>query len=182
MDRLARQLRNLASPTIFTEDYQAQPNAIDVASDYDFVFRVVDDVRPGGQPERCQRQARPLLPRRHDPERGRSYQQQQTWKNRASNDPPELPSLAGCPATRMDTTRSVSAGHVNRSAGRDRPLFVFNSADPRRSARSTPSSTWILTRRAPPNETRLASGVTLRNQNRAPVARLYADRPAGSLC
>ena len=39
-DRIVRDLRNLASPTI------AQPQAVDKASDYDFVFQTVDSVGP----------------------------------------------------------------------------------------------------------------------------------------
>ena len=45
-DRLARELRNLASPSQLTSDLSAQPQAVDVASAYDFVFRVVGDVKP----------------------------------------------------------------------------------------------------------------------------------------
>jgi Tfp pilus assembly protein PilW len=38
-DRLARELRNLASPSQLTSDLSAQPQAVDVATAYDFVFR-----------------------------------------------------------------------------------------------------------------------------------------------
>ena len=47
-DRMARNLRNLASPSLFSENYYATPEAVDQAQPYDFVFRVVDEQRPAG--------------------------------------------------------------------------------------------------------------------------------------
>ena len=52
IDRLARQLRNLASPSLFTDPadpnaaVEQKPEAVDVAGAYDFIFRVVDDTMP----------------------------------------------------------------------------------------------------------------------------------------
>lgn len=172
MDRLARQLRNLASPSIFTDDYQAQPYAVDSAGPYDFVFRVVDEERePGTLNEANVKRIRYCLDT-SDPSRGKLYQQEQVWTNRSSNDPPAVPSLSGCPAGGWTRTALVTSNIVNRTGGQDRPMLVYNSADVQRISQVHAELYVDPTPGRAPAETRLASGVTLRNQNRVPVARL----------
>jgi type II secretory pathway component PulJ len=178
IDRLARQLRNLASPSIFTEDYQAQPYAVDFAGAYDFVFRVVDEQRPAGSLNTANvKRVRYCL----DPAESRLYQQEQTWTNRASNDPPAMPSLASCPAVGWTSSMLVTSNIVNRADGQDRPLFVYNSTDPQRISQVHAELFVDPTPGRAPSETRLASGVTLRNQNRVPVARFSASPSAGAV-
>ena len=127
-DRLARELRNLASPSQLTSDLSAQPQAVDLASAYDFVFRVVDDVRPAGEPQRRQRQAHPLLPQQREPAKEVLWRQTQTWTTAAT---PALPSTAACPGTGWDAGSDVQyiANVVNRYNGQNRPVFTYNSTD-----------------------------------------------------
>jgi prepilin-type N-terminal cleavage/methylation domain-containing protein len=179
LDRLARQLRNLASPTLFTEDYQAQPDAIDVAEPYDLVFRVVDEVRPDGSLNAANVKRVRYCLDASDPARGRLYQQEQTWTDRASSDPPPVPSVSSCPGSGWSTTTAVTAQVTNRNGGADRPVFVFNSADPQRISQVHTELYVDPDPTRDPVETRLASGVTLRNQNRAPVANIDAS-PSGA--
>ena len=181
MDRLARELRNLASPSIFTEDYQAQPYAVDSAAPYDLVFRMVDEVRPGGSLNQANVKRVRYCLDATDPARGKLYQQEQIWTNRASNDPPALPGLDGCPAAGWTRTVLVSEHIVNRVGGQNRPLFAYNSADLQRISQIHADLYVDTTPGEAPVETRLGSGVTLRNQNRVPVARLDVDQSASQL-
>ncbi len=181
MDRLARQLRNLASPSIFTEDYQAQPYAVDSAAPYDLVFRMVDEVRPGGSLNQANVKRVRYCLDATDPSRGKLYQQEQTWTNRASNDPPPLPGLGTCPAAGWTRTALVSEHIVNRVGGQNRPMFAYNSADLQRISQIHADLYVDTTPGEAPVETRLGSGVTLRNQNRVPIARLDIDASGSQL-
>jgi type II secretory pathway component PulJ len=181
MDRLARQLRNLASPSIFTEDYQAQPYAVDAAGPYDLVFRVVDEKRPAGSLNQANVKRVRYCLDSTDPARGQLYQQEQIWSNRASNDPPPLPSLSACPGSGWATKTLVTGAVVNRDAGQNRPLFVYNSGDLQRISQIHVDLFIDPTPGRDPVETRLGSGVTLRNQNRVPVARLDIAFAPGKL-
>ena len=181
MDRLARELRNLASPSIFTEDYQAQPYAVDSAGPYDLVFRMVDEVRPGGSLNQANVKRVRYCLDATDPSRGRLYQQEQAWADRASNDPPPLPSLAACPGTGWTRSVLVSEHIVNRIGGQNRPMFAFNSTDVQRISQIHADLYVDPTPGRAPVETRLGSGVTLRNQNRVPVARLAVDQAGSQL-
>jgi type II secretory pathway component PulJ len=181
MDRLARQLRNLASPSIFTEDYQAQPYAVDSAAPYDLVFRMVDEVRAAGSLNQANVKRVRYCLDATTPSRGKLYQQEQAWTNRASNDPPPLPSLASCPAAGWTRTALVSEDIVNRIGGQNRPLFAYNSADLQRISQIHADLYVDTTPGEAPVETRLGSGVTLRNQNRVPVARLDVDQSGSQL-
>ena len=116
-----------------------------------------------------------------DPARGKLYQQEQTWTNRASNDPPPLPSLGACPAAGWTRTVLVSEDIVNRIGGQNRPLFAYNSADLQRISQIHADLYVDTTPGEAPVETRLGSGVTLRNQNRVPVARLDVDQSGSQL-
>jgi type II secretory pathway component PulJ len=181
MDRLARQLRNLASPSIFTDDYQAQPYAVDSAGPYELVFRVVDEQRPGGSFNLANVKRVRYCLDASDPSRGKLYQQEQTWTDRASNDPPALPSTAACPSPDWPTTTVVTEHVVNRVGGQNRPMFVYNAADVQRISQIHADLYIDPTPGRAPVETRLGSGVTLRNQNRVPVARLNITPAPGKL-
>jgi type II secretory pathway component PulJ len=181
MDRLARELRNLASPSIFTEDYQAQPYAVDSAGPYDLVFRMVDEVRAAGSLNQANVKRVRYCLDATDPSRGKLYQQEQAWTNRASNDPPALPALGACPGPGWTRTALVSENIVNRVGGQNRPMFVYNSADLQRISQIHADLYVDTTPGEAPVETRLGSGVTLRNQNRVPVARLDVDQSGSRL-
>lgn len=181
IDRLARQLRNLASPSIFTDDYQAQPYAVDSAGPYDLVFRVVDEKRPGGSLNHANVKRVRYCLNAADPSRGVLYQQEQTWTNRASNDPPTIPSLSACPAPGWTTTKALTEHVVNRTGGQNRPMFVYNASDLQRISQIHADLYIDPTPGKAPVESRLGSGVTLRNQNRVPVARMDIAPAPGKL-
>jgi type II secretory pathway pseudopilin PulG len=181
MDRFARQMRNLASPSIFTDDYQAQPYAVDAAGPYDVVFRVVDEKRPGGSLNQANVKRVRYCLDATDPSRGKLYQQEQRWSDRPSNEPPAMPATGACPAAGWTSTALVTEHVVNRISGQNRPMFVYNATDLQRISQIHVDLYVDPDPVTAPKETRLGSGVTLRNQNRVPVARLDVAPAPGKL-
>ncbi len=105
MDRLAREVRNLASPT------NAAVNSIDKATDYDFVFKTVAQAK---------RRVRYCL----NSDTSEFWIQTQSFS--VGDVDPGLPSTATCPATGGWTTQRVASQHVvNQRDGLDRNVFTY---------------------------------------------------------
>jgi len=168
-DRLARELRNLASPSQLTSDLSAQPQAVDVATPYDFVFRVVDDVRPAGSLNVSNVKRVRYCLNNSNPAKGVVWRQTQTWTTAAT---PAVPSTAACPGTGWNAGSDVKyiSNVVNRYGGANRTIFSYNSADILRITKVRTSLFIDLDPTKRPAEVRLSSGVFLRNQNRIPSA------------
>jgi hypothetical protein len=161
VDRLVRDLRNLASPTI------ELPRAVDVATAYDLVFQTVDSVGPntGTNAANIKRVRWCLNSTR--PADERLYMQEQRWTTSTT---PAVPDTSACPGTGWNTSTVLAQNLTNRYNGQDRPLFGFNST-----ALADINSVHVdvFTDLDPvhrPSETHLTSGVFLRNQNAVPVA------------
>jgi len=172
-DRLARELRNLASPSQLTSDLSAQPQAVDVAGSYDFVFRVVNDVRPAGSLNVANVKRVRYCLNNSNPAKEVLWRQTQTWTAAAT---PALPSTAACPGTGWDAgaDRQFITSVVNRYGGANRPVFSYNSTDILRVTKVRTSLFVDLDPTKRPAEVRLSSGVFLRNQNRIPLATFTA--------
>lgn len=161
MEQLTRQLRNLASPRDF------DPAAVELAGDYDFVFKTVDPLKPGGSlNDRNIKRVRYCL----SPSSSNSellWTQQQTWV--APNPPPTLPSTASCPDSAWGNQRVVSQDVVNRENSEG--VFGYTpSPGGLADIRAVQIKLWTdVNPGKRPGATKLASGVFLRNQNRAPV-------------
>ena len=167
-DRLARELRNLASPSQLTSDLSAQPQAVDVAADYDLVFRVVNDVRPAGSLNAANVKRVRYCLNNTTPANGVIWRQTQIWTTAAT---PALPSTAACPGTGWSSAGKRYIGNVaNRIGGQNRPVFTYNSTDLQRISKVRTTLYVDPTPGRSPVETRLSSGVFLRNQNRVPAA------------
>lgn len=167
LDRLSRELRNLASPT------PEQPQAVDKATAYDMVFQTVDAVGPNtGLNATNVERVRYCLA--GSTSAGVLYRQDQRWTTQVA---PAVPSTTVCPSTDSQwvATRRVASAITNRRDGLDRPLFEYDSAI------ATDVSTvhaQLLIDVDPlrePGETTLSTGVYLRNQNRRPTAAFTAD-------
>jgi type II secretory pathway pseudopilin PulG len=167
VDRLARQLRNLASPT-----YE-QPQAVDKADPFDIVFQTVDPVGPNGQNATNVQRVRYCL----EGATGRLWSQSQRWTTAVA---PAAPATGACPGgTGWSDTRTVAQGVVNRQGGQDRPLFLFDTTVTTEISRvrvdlhveDGPGSGVV--------GTRVQTGVFLRNQNRRPVASFTYTLSAG---
>jgi type II secretory pathway component PulJ len=161
-DRFARELRNLASPSQLTSDLSAQPQAIDRAGEHDFVFRIVKEKRTAVTPNAGNVQrVRYCLD-----SGGVVWRQTQTWITATA---PALPPAASCPAPGWDAGDKRYISDVVNKTG-NRPLFFYNSTDLQRISKVRTSLFVDPTPGKRPIETRLSSGVFLRNQNRVPLA------------
>ena len=125
-DRLARELRNLASPSQLTSDLSAQPQAVDLAADYDLVFRVVDDVRPAGSLNAANVKRVRYCLNNTTPSNGVIWRQTQTWTTSAT---PALPSTAACPGTGWDATDTQYIGNVANRDRRTEPAHLHLQLD-----------------------------------------------------
>jgi type II secretory pathway pseudopilin PulG len=173
LDLLARDLRNLASPT------PAQPQAVDKATAYDMVFQTVDSNGPNaGENVANVRRVRYCLDDSNSAN-GVLWMQWQTWTSETA---PDIPSTAGCPDNAWGTVnrRQVTPFVTNRISGQNRPLFSYNSATLTDISSIHADLFMDLTPTTSPNETRLSTGVFLRNQNRKPVAVFETPTAAGN--
>ena len=157
-DAVARDLRNIASPTTVL------PQAIDLMTSNDLVFRTVNPAPRTGDNKTNTQRVRYCV----DPQR-QLRRETQTW-NGASV--PAVPTVSGCPGGGWGRSRVVATGIVNGAV----PIFSYDTTDP--VVLSTVHVELLVDtdiQRQPP-ATRLSTGVFLRNQNRRPVARLTATK------
>ena len=174
-DQLARQLRNLASPT------PEQPQAVQVAGSYDLVFQTVDgSSAPSGANLANVRRARYCL---DAPAQGnaRLWSQSQTWSTATA---PPMPSTASCPSSAWGNQSVMAQGVTNRVGGQNRPLFQFNSATLTQIS-AVVTQLWTQTGGGPgapvePVDGLLRTQVFLRNQNQPPTAD-FDPRATGQL-
>jgi prepilin-type N-terminal cleavage/methylation domain-containing protein len=138
---LARELRNLASPT------DELPEAIVRADADDLVFQSVNSTTT--------RRVRYCL----------STAQNRIWRQ-LQVEPFTEPSTTSCPDAAWGTQRNAVENVVNGV----RPVFTYNSADTT-AITEISSTLWVdVDPGAKPGETSLQTSVFLRNQNRSPIA------------
>jgi type II secretory pathway pseudopilin PulG len=161
VDRLVRDLRNLASPTI------AKPEAIDRATDYDLVFQTVDSVGPNAGANAANIKRVRWCLDQSTPANEKLYIQEQKWD---TQDTPAMPSGTECPGSGWTSSTIMASNLTNTYQGKARPMFTFNSAT---LTQITTIHVDLYTDLDPvraPSETHLTSGVFLRNQNQVPIA------------
>jgi type II secretory pathway pseudopilin PulG len=156
IDRLAQQLRNLALPK------QTGPlidQSIDKAEGYDLVFKTADPTRR--RVRYCLQTSAPA-----SADDGRLYMQ--THPGGATADP----DVANCPGAGWETTAVVADRVVNQANGKDRPVFSFNApgASPEKITLVRSDIFVDVDPDRRPLESRISTGVYLRNQNRVPSA------------
>jgi type II secretory pathway component PulJ len=156
VDTLARQLRNLASPT------PEQPQAVDRAQPRDVIFLTVNPVGPNsGANETNVQRVRWCLSGQ------RLIRQDQYWTTAT---PKTAPASTACPGSGWDQTSVVADSVVNDTAGKSRPVFSYNSTT-LTEITAVHADLWIdLDVGRGAAETNLSTGVFLRNQNRRPTA------------
>jgi type II secretory pathway component PulJ len=167
IDTLARDLRNLASPTDET------PQAIKRLGDQDLIVQSVAEVRPAGSQNKRNAQ---FVRYCYDDTTHRLWRQKLTWTT--PTDPAAPPPDTNCPSTTgWGSTEEVAPDVVNGS----RPLFVYNSTDPLRVTEIHSNLYIDVNPGKRPKETNISTTVFLRNQNRAPIARFSAVRDGTSI-
>jgi type II secretory pathway pseudopilin PulG len=152
---LARELRNLASPT------NERPDAIHRNTTNDLIFESVSST--------TSRRVRYCL----------DTTNRRLWRQLDPAPFGDLPSTA-CPAAAGSwTIARVSASNVVNGA--TRPVFSYNVEDPKGITEIT-STLWVdVNPGVPPLETSLQTSVFLRNQNRKPTASFTADVNGSSI-
>jgi Tfp pilus assembly protein PilW len=157
MDRMAHELRNVAGQTQFIEK----------ATGSDLVFQTVNPLTtPSGTNNANIERVRYCL-NTSNASNGVLWKQTQTW---TTSSPPTLPSTTSCPdsawTTQTEATENVSNG--------SRAVWTYNSST-LTDITSVHLDLYIhtTTKQYPP-ESQLASGVYLRNQNKAPTAAFTA--------
>lgn len=186
LDRVARDLRNLASGADLSESEvvfgsATLPRSVERSLPYDLVFRTIDDTRTAGSLNATNVKRVRYCLDTADPNRARMWQQTQTWTTAGEK---AMPTETACPllGAGWDTgkDRVVAASVVNRSAGRDRAIFRYSGDVGAIAATDVASRATITRLRADlfvdadalkaPAETHLATAVFLRNQNREPIS------------
>jgi type II secretory pathway pseudopilin PulG len=175
LDRMARSLRNMASPTDITSVAGTLPRAIDRNQSFDLVFKDVQDVKVAGSLNQPNvRRVRYCLDKT-TPANGILWQQIQTWTTAV---PPAMPATTACPGTGWTTERQI-ADHITNGLG-SRPVFSFTGDAGAITAEDSGSRADITRVKADlfldadttrlPSELELSTSVFLRNQNREPTA------------
>jgi prepilin-type N-terminal cleavage/methylation domain-containing protein len=171
MDRLARELRNVAAPS--TE----AAGALELAESYALTFQTIDSSSAAPEKNATDNMRVRYCLADATPTNEILYKQVERWKTKAV---PALPTTTACPDTNKadyeSTTRLVE--HVvNRIGAQERALFTYGpstaktvasivSVEPTLYLDSNPGSR--------PGESQLTSSVALRNQNRPPTAAFTA--------
>jgi len=164
-DRIARDLRNLASPT------PEQPQAVDYASadGRDLIFTTVDPEGPNaGTNATNTKRVRYCLDGA-----GSLREQTQTWITETI---PAVPSYAACPGTGWTRT-TVAATDIVNDAGT--AVFSYDSSVLTDISQIHVNLLVDTDTVRSPRATSLSTGVFLRNQNRRPTSSFEATRTAG---
>jgi type II secretory pathway pseudopilin PulG len=166
LDLMARDLRNLASPTPLL------PLAVDLKDPQDLIFQSEGKVKPAGslnaqnttRVRYCLNTTSKIL-----------FRQIQTWTTGVA---PGIPTSA-CGANGGWTSTMAVATDVTNGT---RPVFTYNSTDNDKVTEVT-SQVWVdTTPTRNPVEVDLQTSVFLRNQNRAPTAAFSAvSMPNGAI-
>lgn len=165
--RIARDLRNLASPV------PEQPQAIDVAEPADLVVKAVDPdatATSTGENATATRRVRWCVAAD-----GVLHEQTQRWTTAL---PPAAPARSSCPSTDWGSAQ-VLAEHLVNDAGS--PVFTYDSATPAAIAEIHVDLRVDRDPAAAPAAASVATGVFLRNQNRAPTAAFSATPTASGI-
>jgi type II secretory pathway pseudopilin PulG len=168
-DALARQLRNMATPTAL------QPNAISLASSYDMVF---ETVAPAGTPPAANPQNVEFVRYCLDTAT-RKVWTMVMLPSTVTSATVAPSSASACPGGgSWSNAKVVAQDVVNVYNGKTRPVFSFDSTVLNQITRVRTDLYVDPDPATGPAEQQITTGVTLRNQDRAPVAAFTAT-PAG---
>ena len=174
LDRLARELRNLASPTDLTSSSSTLPRSIDRNEAYDLIFRSVRDTATGSATDANVQRVRYCLDTT-------APTSSTLWRMEQADASGAMPGATACPGSGWENPKRVGTNYVNAIDGQVRPLFTYVGDAGVITATDDNSRADISrihvdayvdpTPGALPLETKLSTGLLLRNQNREPRAR-----------
>ena len=190
IDRLSRQLRNLASPAdVITNSALIKPKSVDRNLPFDLVFKDVDEgaLTSASNPANVRRVRYCLQTSGSIPgggvattARGVLWVQTQRTSAGAPILPAAPPPAGSCPGPGWDDQRRVADYLVNASDSPPDPLFRYSSASGEITATDDAAREQIIRVEADlhvdpdpakrPLAAHITSSVVLRNQNRAPSA------------
>lgn len=176
IDRIVRQLRNIASPI-------TTPKLLERATPYDVVFQTVGAVNGANSTgAKRVRYCVPSDPFPGSPSTEALIGETQTWNTSTAPADPwssDPGATIPCPDSPLPSgvTKTVVANAItNRYQGADRPVFTFNNGstpDPSQLGQVFTVQISLFVNPTPsfaPAESQLRSGAFLRNQPRAPVS------------
>jgi type II secretory pathway component PulJ len=165
LDLMARDLRNLASPT------PNLPQAVDVAQPQDLIFQSEGKDKPAGSLN-AQNTTRVRYCLNADERK--LYRQIQTWTSAGA---PAIADASACPGGGWTSTFAVGTNVTNGT----RPIFTYNSGTLEEITEVSSQVYVDVNPGKAPAEVNLQTAVFLRNQNRAPNAKFsWVPMPAAT--
>jgi prepilin-type N-terminal cleavage/methylation domain-containing protein len=178
IDRLARELRNVAAP----KSEKELPGALEIAEPYSITFQTISS---SAQPEKSKNATNAMRVRYclndSTPNNEILYRQAQTWETEAA---PTAPSATACPAEGWTSTTQLVRYITNKNGGQSRTLFAFGGVSEVSKIVTVEPTLYLNVNPSQPlhpGETQLTSGITLRNANRQPVAAFTATEKNGHI-
>jgi type II secretory pathway pseudopilin PulG len=171
IDRLARDLRNVAAPS------SSSAGALEQAEPYALTFQTIDSSQVAGGSNRTNAMRVRYCLNDSNPSNEILWRQVKRWKTESA---PSLPSATACPdlsGSDWDSSSQLVQHVTNGIGGQNRALFVYGppSATLVSQIISVEPTLFIdLNPGRLPGETQLTTTVSLRNENRQPTAAFTA--------
>jgi prepilin-type N-terminal cleavage/methylation domain-containing protein len=185
IDRLARDMRNVAAPKSVVE----LPGALERAEPYSIVFQTIDARAPEASSENATNAMRVRYCLNDtEPANEKLWRQEMRWTSKEAPEVPGESTEATCPGKETGSGwkgNSVLASFVtNRIGGQNRALFTYGPKGWSETAQITTVEPTLYLDVLPgkrPGETRLTSTISLRNANRQPTASFTITEVNGHL-
>jgi prepilin-type N-terminal cleavage/methylation domain-containing protein len=182
IDRMSRQLRNVAAPTA------GSAGALELAGPYGVVFQTVNAGAPpvGSQNATNQMRVRYCV-NDTNPSNESLYLQTQNWSSASA---PAIPSTSTCPGPTTGsppvwtTSQLLLANVTNESHGQDRPMFIYDPLGETSPQQINGVEVNLYVDPNPvayPGETDITSAIYLRNGLVPPVANFVVSEPNGHM-
>jgi prepilin-type N-terminal cleavage/methylation domain-containing protein len=170
VDRLAREIRNVAAPKGAVE----LPGALEQAEEYSIVFQTIDPTAGKSENANHAMRVRYCL-NNTEPKNEILWRQVERWTTAAA--PALPPANASCPeplsAKHWESSSQLVSYLTNRDGGQKRPVFVYGPlgwSEISQIVTVEPNLFLDVNPGSRPGETQLNSGISLRNANRTPIA------------
>jgi prepilin-type N-terminal cleavage/methylation domain-containing protein len=181
IDRLARELRNVAAP----KSEKELPGALEIAEPYSITFQTISSSPVKGANATNAMRVRYCL-NDSTPSNEILYRQAQTWETEVATTAPSAKNLEKCPdeAGDFQSTTQLVRYITNKNGGQSRALFAFGGVSEVSKIVTVEPTLYLNVNPSQPlhpGETQLTSGITLRNANRQPVAAFTATEKNGHI-